>query len=474
MRLSLKIPLVIMLCCLVAGAFGSAFMAAGLASEVRDAFERRSVGLVQALAANSASAMAARPPDDQVLQQGVDNLESFGHGAAMDMEWIAFVDCEGRVVAHSDPRRYGTFLSEVVPDRLLCGSFAGNPPGGTAGTSGEAAMIRGADRLLIAAPVRLETRSGTAVASFSLAEVATHEARGRWKVFLGVALLAVVLAAALSALLRRTVARRLSVLTTDTEALRHGDLDRRSAVAGTDEVGQLAGAFNAMAERLAGYTGRLEEEVRERTRDLRAVNEELARLATTDALTGLLNRRKMQDVLLTEMERHRRKGRTLSIVMVDLDHFKRFNDAHGHLAGDSLLRALGERLRSRQRIVDSAARIGAGDSVRDPARADDQAARYGGEEFVLILPETEKRDAGLVAERVRASLEREPLLPREKYGGPVTLSAGVASFPADGGDPDSVLRVADEALYAAKAAGRNRIVVAPDGGAARQAECDRG
>ncbi|MBN1772937.1 MAG: GGDEF domain-containing protein [Deltaproteobacteria bacterium] len=475
MRLSIKIPVLVFLGCLAAGALGSVFLAAGLASEVRQSFESRCAGLVRSLGALGASMLSAQPPDHATLQQALDNLAEFGHGEAHGIEWLAFVDCAGRVQAHSDPRRFATQLHELPPEWLRCdGDAAAGPGTREAGLTG---MAYSGTHLLVAAPVRLETRSGTAAASFRLDEVGVHEAAGRQRVFLFVAGFAAVLAVVLSLLLRTAVARRLSRLTEDTEALRRGELERRSRVHGGDEVGRLAEAFNAMADRLSGHAQYLEQEVKLRTRELEGANRELQRLATTDPLTGLLNRRRMNEVLEQALDHHRRKQRQLSIVLIDLDHFKRFNDTHGHLAGDELLRILGLRLRTRSRVGDAAARLGAEaptprsgsfpraqlDSSPDGVVEDEDAAaaRYGGEEFVLILPETSKADALRVAERVRAAVARAPLVETLGDAGRVTLSAGIATFPEDGADQDALLRAADEALYAAKHAGRDRILAAP-------------
>lgn len=475
MRLSLKIPVLIFLGCLAAGALGSVFLAAGLASEVRRSFESRSAGLVRSLGAMGASLLSAQPPDHVALQQALDNLEEFGHGEAHGIEWLAFVDCAGRVEAHSDPRRFATRLHELPADWMRCGDDGADGP--RAPEVGLAGMQYFGSHLLVAAPVRLETRSGTAAASFRLDEVGVHEAVGRRRVFLFAAGFAAVLAVVLSLLLRTAVARRLSRLTEDTEALRRGELGRRSRVHGGDEVGRLARAFNAMADRLSGHAQYLEQEVRLRTRELESANRELQRLATTDPLTGLLNRRRMNEILEQALDHHRRKQRQLSIVLIDLDHFKRFNDTHGHLAGDELLRVLGLRLRTRSRAGDTAARLGAEapatrsgsfprlqlESSPDGLVGDEDAAaaRYGGEEFVLILPETSKADAVRVAERIRAAVARAPLVAALGEAGRVTLSAGVATFPEDGPDQDALLRAADDALYAAKHAGRDRILAAP-------------
>lgn len=475
MRLSIKIPVLIFLGCLAAGGLGSVFLAAGLASEVRRSFESRSAGLVRSLGAMGASLLSAQPPDHVALQKALDNLEEFGHGKAHGIEWMAFVDCAGRVQAHTDPRRFATRLHELPADWLRCEKDAPGAP--ETGEDGLTGIKYSGAHLLVAAPVRLETRSGTIAASFRLDEVGVHEAAGRRRVFFFTAGFAAVLAVLLSLLLRSAVARRLTRLTEDTEALRRGELERRSGVHGGDEVGRLASAFNAMADRLSKHAQYLEQEVRLRTRELESANRELQRLATTDPLTGLLNRRRMNEVLEQALEHHRRKQRQLSVVMIDLDHFKRFNDTHGHLAGDELLRVLGLRLRTRSRAGDSAARLGteppasrSGSFPRGSLESspdgvvedrDAAAARYGGEEFVLILPETSKADALRVAERVRAAVAAAPLVEALGESGRVTLSAGVATFPEDGNDQDALLRAADEALYAAKHAGRDRVVAAP-------------
>jgi GGDEF domain-containing protein/HAMP domain-containing protein len=475
MRLSIKIPVLIFLGCLAAGALGSVFLAAGLAAEVRQSFESRSAGLVRSLGAMGASMLSAQPPDDVALQQALDNLEEFGHGEAHGIQWLAFVDCAGLVQAHTDPRRFGTRLHELPAEWTHCEE---DGAGGAGTLDAElSGMAYSGSQLLVAAPVRLETRSGTVAASFRLDEVGVHEATGRRRAFLFAAGFAAVLAVLLSLLLRSAVARRLTRLTEDTEALRRGELDRRSRVRGGDEVGRLATAFNAMADRLSEHAQYLEQEVKLRTKELESANRELQRLATTDPLTGLLNRRRMNEILEQTLDHHHRKQRQLSVVMIDLDHFKRFNDSFGHLAGDELLRVLGLRLRTRSRASDTAVRLGADpptprsgsfpraqlDSSPDGVVEDQDAAaaRYGGEEFVLILPETSKADAIRVAERVRAAVAEAPLVGGLGEEGRVTLSAGVATFPEDGQDQDALLRAADDALYAAKHAGRNRILAAP-------------
>jgi len=165
----------------------------------------------------------------------------------------------------------------------------------------------------------------------------------------------------------------------------------------------------------------------------------LAELAMKDVLTEAYNRRYFDRRLVEELDRCRRYGRSLGLVMLDLDHFKEVNDLHGHLFGDETLR----------RSVKAWASV---------LRSSDILARYGGEEFCVLLPETELPEASLLAERVRAATSASEI----EYGGRVariTASAGVAaSRPGDG--PDDILRRVDEALYRAKAGGRNRVEAA--------------
>lgn len=162
------------------------------------------------------------------------------------------------------------------------------------------------------------------------------------------------------------------------------------------------------------------------------------RLAVTDGLTGVFNRRYLDTTLDEELSRAGRHGRPLTIAMIDIDHFKRFNDAHGHQAGDRLLRDLTKLM---------------GQNVR----AEDRIARYGGEEFVIILPETPLGDGVVVAEKLRqVTADRFPIGGGRAF--PVTISIGLAAFPGDGTTGGELIRAADERLYRAKAGGRNRVV----------------
>jgi diguanylate cyclase (GGDEF)-like protein len=171
------------------------------------------------------------------------------------------------------------------------------------------------------------------------------------------------------------------------------------------------------------------------------------RQASTDGLTELANRRTFEEALSTEISRTERFGGTLALVLADLDDFKQVNDRHGHLAGDEVLRAFADILR---------------EAVRDV----DLAARYGGEEFAVLLPQTDLAGAELLAERLRHAIAARPLTARPGALVAITSSFGVAAFP-EAATPAALFAAADEALYRAKSAGKNRVVCADAGEAVR-------
>jgi diguanylate cyclase (GGDEF)-like protein len=161
------------------------------------------------------------------------------------------------------------------------------------------------------------------------------------------------------------------------------------------------------------------------------------REARTDRLTGLANRRGWDEDIAREITYHRREGGRLSLLMIDLDHFKQLNDAHGHAAGDVAL-------------------AGVARELRDGARQSDVLARLGGEEFGLLLPGCGTAEATLVAEELRRAIE----MASQSWATPVTVSIGVATMPEHATSAEGLAHTADLALYAAKRAGRNRVMAA--------------
>jgi diguanylate cyclase (GGDEF)-like protein len=212
------------------------------------------------------------------------------------------------------------------------------------------------------------------------------------------------------------------------------DADRILVVAGYD-----MNEFETLAQSLLDLNNRVNVAYRELARTNRKLEiseQEVRQLSLTDALTGLGNRRRLDEALVMEVDRSARYQAALSLIILDIDHFKRVNDTWGHETGDRILKETGGLL-------------------RNMARRTDIATRMGGEELVVLLPETDLEAALLCAERFRAALEnRDWGLPA-----PVTSSFGVACLqPGESGA--SLLARADAALYAAKQAGRNRVAAA--------------
>lgn len=204
-----------------------------------------------------------------------------------------------------------------------------------------------------------------------------------------------------------------------------------------DEIGDLGSAFNSlMRERKDA-----EMDLDQARVNLESMNKALERLALEDDLTGLANRRQFDLSLQEEFSRAMRNGVSLALVMIDVDHFKQYNDIYGHLAGDQCLRKVGRVIKAQQ------------------TRPGDLMARYGGEEVGILLPGADEAGAMAVAERIRLAVRQLGLLHEGNDAGIVTISAGVSAFVPirDIDAADKLMRAADKALYLAKAQGRDRI-----------------
>ena len=228
------------------------------------------------------------------------------------------------------------------------------------------------------------------------------------------------------------IVRPLDRLTQGAAEVAAGDLSVDLPITGGGEVGYLTQVFNDMVSTLR--SGR--EALDQASEELRTQNLELERLSITDGLTDLTNRRRVMEIFIEEIERADRKNHMLSILMMDVDHFKRYNDTYGHLEGDSVLQDVGK-------------------SVKQATRGIDTPARYGGEEFLVLLPECDLAGAREAAERIRNRLKED-----YHQGGPITMSIGAAAYPIHGSTPAELIAAADGALYRAKKAGRNRVLVA--------------
>ena len=230
----------------------------------------------------------------------------------------------------------------------------------------------------------------------------------------------------------RMVLRRLAALDAAAKQMAAGNYAVQLPQQGSDELSRLARTFQEMADRIAAHTANLEKQVAERTRVL-------VRQAQADFLTGLLNRRGMGERIQIEKNRLAREGAKLGMLILDLDHFKKINDSHGHDLGD-------------QALVHTA------NTIRSVMRSYDLCSRWGGEEFLVIAPHIASREAlTIVAEKLRAEIKARPF----SFGGErLSLTVSIGGYFADPReDTDAILKAADDALYTAKQNGRDCTVV---------------
>jgi len=274
---------------------------------------------------------------------------------------------------------------------------------------------------------------------------------------LSVAVIVVTLIAGLAfsllvaAVIHASVTRKIVALTRWAEQMRDGTPAADVEPDAKDEVGVLAARFNDMRTRVLDLVTNLEDKVRQRTselteardrletlvRELDEKNRALEILSVTDRLTGLANRRKIEEAMQAELERARRYGKSFSVILLDVDRFKSINDAYGHTVGDAVLVQAAELL------------------VRNSRRTD-LVGRWGGEEFLIVCPETDISVVAAQAERHRKEFERFAFT----QAGTVTCSFGVTAC-GPGDDAQAIIRRADAALYRAKDKGRNRVESQP-------------
>ena len=231
-------------------------------------------------------------------------------------------------------------------------------------------------------------------------------------------------------------------LETAMTALRNGAYDYLTKP--FDDIDMISAVVNRAVEkiRLASDNRRLLDDLTRKTTELERLNESLRDMADRDGLTGLYNHRYFRDAFDRELSRAERHGRPFSVILLDVDHFKNFNDSLGHLMGDEALKQVADILRSH-------------------CRATSVAARYGGEEFVVLVPEANKDAALILADRVRrATRDAEFVGETAGVTGRITISLGVATFSEDGRDRSALLEQADRALYRAKECGRDQTCAA--------------
>ena len=283
---------------------------------------------------------------------------------------------------------------------------------------------------------------GYLVAGIGSAEARESLAKAGWP-FLVVALVGISALVVAFLWATRGVLRPILFLSEGARRLSAGDLNVYLPVWGRDEIGALTATFNEMIRRIREGREAIEDardELARANEDLRAANQTLEELAITDGLTGLYNHRHFQDSLEREIRRCDREGRPLSLLMIDIDHFKQFNDRWGHTEGDAALRRVAGQ-------------------IMKTIRASDSAFRYGGEELAVLLPGCMKGQAREVAEKVRLAVADS--WSRRATPAPwLTVSVGVATSPDDARVARGLVDAADVALYAAKARGRDCVVVA--------------
>lgn len=188
----------------------------------------------------------------------------------------------------------------------------------------------------------------------------------------------------------------------------------------------------------------------DKTKELLRANRALEDMVVRDSLTGLYNHRHFQERAEQELQRASRYNLKLSLIFLDIDYFKQYNDTHGHPLGDKALIKIARILQNDSRSPEALAKI----------RGTDFVARYGGEEFVVLLPQTPKDGARIVGERIRKAVERSSFPGMDQMPDCcLTISAGIACYPGDAADKKTLIQKADEALYRAKTKGRNCVVV---------------
>lgn len=341
-----------------------------------------------------------------------------------DLTALAVLDDQGRILAHSDPELFNT--------------VAGDPFSQAAIQVEGATWDRQADTFRISVPAVSGIRWGTVTATYSLARLGEQLSRTRMRLAITSVALFLILGTILFFGLDRLVVRPVRTLQQAVRRMGEGHLSTRVPPLRGSELGELTNTINRMASALQHERENLERSVAERTKELQEANARLERLAVTDGLTGVFNHRRFQEQLQAEILRSERHKRPMGVLMVDVDFFKKVNDALGHPAGDELLRRLAEVLSA-------------------DLRQTDLIARYGGEEFAVLLPETSKGEAMQVAERMRIAVETK-INAGTSWPTTVTVSIGVGTFPEDGKNGEQVLVAADQAMYVAKRQGRNRVI----------------
>ena len=353
-------------------------------------------------------------------------LKNYAHGEAVDLQLITK---EGILLASSVPIPLKT-LRKIMVESTLDRLFS---------NEGIPTKYTGYQGKPVVGTLKKVTELGWGVVAEKDSQKAYAEVVRLRNLTLGLFAGVLLLIGLCAYLLGLSIVRPLARLTKGADKVSEGDLEVDLPVLSRSEVGYLTQVFNQMVARLR--KGR--EQLAAANEALTEKNRELEILSITDSLTGLYNRKHLMESLSGEIGRASRYEHSFALLIIDIDHFKKFNDNYGHLAGDEVLRKMGN-------------------LFQKSIRSCDYAARYGGEEFIIVMPEIGRDEGVKAAERIRASLAKEKI-DANGHSVAVTISVGVASFPEHGDDAQGIISKADAALYQAKKRGRDRVVVASSG-----------
>lgn len=432
MGLRLKLGLYVVACIGVVLTLSGFFSIRAERKIYQEEMRIRGVTLLKSFAIPATIAMANN--DISTLDNYV--VEFSEDAQSLDLAYMAVLDYSGRVVAHTTAGEFG----KIYDDPMTREALGIEEPISRIINHGDTSTLE------VAVPVISGLRWGTIRAGFSLSRVESATARSRNRflmtglfVSLGAGTIAYLV---LSLMVIRPVVRMSEM----TRLFGAGALEARLRLNQEDEMGQLAVQLNSMADQIQDHTVALERKVDERTGELGAANEQLRdankqleRLARTDPLTGLYNRRQFVEQLQFEIRRGTRTMHEFALIILDVDNFKHYNDVNGHTAGDELL----QRLAALMEIN---------------LRATDLVSRYGGEEFVILLLDTGPEEGYATALKLQQVVAAQPMPFEEKQPkGRLTVSVGVSFYPKDSVDGRTLIEYADQALYVSKGRGRNSV-----------------